>query len=192
MTQGNLTIHDTTSLSRVLVPRTSSQFVVWVSQVAHVQIFIPQFFQIFPILLDPLSIFLFFFIPFFYLSSLVFFSFLFHLLQEWILIVPREWIFLPPLSRQTINFGNISDIWNVIIIINGSRERISSPDITTRSPVMYSKTLSEQQSSGCDHHYQYLITLSRWSHIISIRWTSCKDLSCSWVTLTLIPLFIGV
>ena len=48
-----------------------------------------------------------------------------------------------PLSCWTINFGNISDIWNPIIIINGSQERIGSPDITTRSPVMYSRTLSE-------------------------------------------------
>ena len=47
------------------------------------------------------------------------------------------------LSRQTINFGNISDIWNIIIIINGSQERIGSPDITTRSPVVYLRTLSE-------------------------------------------------
>ena len=44
---------------------------------------------------------------------------------------------------QTINFGNISDIWNIIIIINGSRERIGSPDIITRSPVVYSRTLSK-------------------------------------------------
>jgi len=45
--------------------------------------------------------------------------------------------------RRTINFGNISDIQNLIIIINGSQERISSLDITTRSSVMYSGTLSE-------------------------------------------------
>jgi len=47
------------------------------------------------------------------------------------------------ISYWTINFGNISDNRNVIIIINGSRERIGFPDITTRSPVMYSKTLSK-------------------------------------------------
>ena len=47
------------------------------------------------------------------------------------------------LSRWTINFGNISDIWNIIIIINGSQERNSSSDITTRSLVMYLRTLSE-------------------------------------------------
>jgi len=47
------------------------------------------------------------------------------------------------LSCRTINFGNISDIQNIIIIINGSQERIGSPDITTRSPVMYLRTLSK-------------------------------------------------
>ena len=46
-------------------------------------------------------------------------------------------------SRWTINFGNISDIRNLIIIINGSQERISSLDITTRSPVVYSRILSK-------------------------------------------------
>jgi len=46
-------------------------------------------------------------------------------------------------SCWTINFGNISDIQNLIIIINGFQEKISSPDITTRSPVVYSRTLSE-------------------------------------------------
>jgi len=46
-------------------------------------------------------------------------------------------------SCQTIHFGNISDIQNLIIIINSSRERIGSPDITTRSLAMYSRTLSE-------------------------------------------------
>ena len=47
------------------------------------------------------------------------------------------------LSCRTINFGNINDIWNLIIIINSSRERIGSPDITTRSPVVYSRALSK-------------------------------------------------
>jgi len=47
------------------------------------------------------------------------------------------------LSHWKINFGNISDIQNLIIIINSSQKRIGSPDITTRSPVMYSRILSE-------------------------------------------------
>jgi len=47
------------------------------------------------------------------------------------------------LSCQTINFGNISDNWNLIIIITSSQERIGSPDITIRSPVVYSRTLSK-------------------------------------------------
>jgi len=42
------------------------------------------------------------------------------------------------LSCWTINFGNISDIWNIIIIIYSSQERISFLDITTRSLVVYS------------------------------------------------------
>jgi len=46
-------------------------------------------------------------------------------------------------SCQTINFGNISDNRNLIIIINGSQERIGSLDITTRSLVVYSRVLSE-------------------------------------------------
>ena len=47
------------------------------------------------------------------------------------------------MSCWTIHFGNISDNRNLIIIINGSRERIGSPDITTRSLVMYSRMLSK-------------------------------------------------
>jgi len=40
------------------------------------------------------------------------------------------------LSCQTINSGNINDIRNLIIIINGPQERIGSPNITTKSLVM--------------------------------------------------------
>jgi len=50
---------------------------------------------------------------------------------------------LKAVSCQTINFGNISNIQNLVIIINGSRERIGFPDITTRSPVMYLRMLFE-------------------------------------------------
>ena len=58
-------------------------------------IFILQSFQVFSILFYSSSIFfVLFFIPLLYFSSLVFFLFFFYFLQEQVLIVSREWVFL--------------------------------------------------------------------------------------------------